>query len=1053
LTEKILTSRAALEGERKQVTVMFADIKGSTAMIEGLDPEEARRRIGPVLQLMMDAVHRYEGTVNQSLGDGIMAIFGAPVAHEDHALRACYAALAMQTAMRRYSDEVNRTQDLTVQVRIGLNSGEVVVGTIGTDLFMNYSAVGQTTHLAARMEQLAMPGSICLTADTLSLVKGWVQSNAVGPVSVKGVTEPVEVYELIGTARTRPRFRTAVTQRLSNFVGRQHELQVLDEALTRAISGQGQVVAIGGEPGLGKSRLVYEFSQRPLAEGCRLLEASGVSYGQTTPYLPIRDLFRTYFHIEESDDALTIREKVDKCLAWEMDLQQLWPVVMALLDETVDNPEWQALDPPQRRQRIIESVKRLLLQQSQAQPLLVCIENLHWIDAGTQAVLDSLVESLSSSRLLLVLTYRPEYQPRWAHQPSYTPLALAPLVDASADALFAELLGTSTELLPLKQLLLERTEGNPFFIEECIHTLVETRVLSGERGAYSVEKPLANIGVPATVQAILAARIDRLSTVEKQLLQSAAVIGKEMPLSILQAIAELPEAALRRSLDHLQQADFLYETSLYPEPVYTFKHALTHDVAYESLLQEQRRLLHDQIVTAIERLWSDRLTAQIEPLAHHAWHGQNWEKVFIYGRQAGLKAATRSAHREAIAYFEQALIALPHLTETHEMTEQAIDLRFDLRNALWPLSEHERAFEHLCIAETLARALNDQRRLGRAFAYLTEYFRITGKLDRAVSSGEGSLALALSLKDGDLQVMAASFLGAACLALSDYRRAVDYFNSIVSALQGERLYERCGMTGFPAVMSRTWLVSCLTDLGEFELGQMRGQEAIRLAESADHPFSLTQAYYTLGTLFLHQGDLKQAVPILERGLSLCQTASILTWFPSVAAALGYALTLSERIAEALPLLQQAVARDTSKGVAVGHARRLAYLSESYLLTDRREEAAELARQALALARSLQSRGHEAAALWLLGEIHMHQETPADDTPETYYRQALALAHELGMRPLQARCHLALGLWLLNRGQQVLAGAELSTAVTLFREMQMMLWLPRTEAALVQARAG
>jgi class 3 adenylate cyclase len=614
---------------------MFADIKGSTALIEGLDPEEARQRLEPILRLMMEAVHRYEGTVNQILGDGIMALFGAPVAHEDHALRACYAALAMQAAMRRYSDEVSRTQGLTIQIRIGLNSGEVVVGTIGTDLFMNYSAVGQTTHLAARMEQLAVPGRILLTANTMSLVEGWVQILSVGPVSVKGITESVDVFELTGAASARPRFRAAVAQRLSGFVGRRHELQALDEAWTKAIRGHGQLVAISGEAGLGKSRLMYEFIQGRLAAGYRLLEAGGVSYGQSTPYLPIRDLLRAYFQIDEQDEALAIREKVDKRLVWGIDLQQTWPAVMAILDDTVDNPAWQALEPPQRRWRIIDSVKRLLLQQSRVQPLLVLIENLHWIDAGTQAVLDHLVESLPSNRLLLVLTYRPEYQPRWEHKPYHTHLPLAPLLSESVEALFAELLGELDELGPVKQLLLERTEGNPLFIEECVHTLVETRVLSGERGAYRLVKRLANIRVPATVQAILAARIDRLSTTEKQLLQSAAVIGKEIPLSLLQAITELSEAELRRSLDHLQQADFLYETSLYPEPVYTFKHALTHDVAYESLLQEQRRLLHARIVAAIERLWPDRLTTQIESLAHHAWHGEMWEESAVSAEPGG----------------------------------------------------------------------------------------------------------------------------------------------------------------------------------------------------------------------------------------------------------------------------------------------------------------------------------------------------------------------------------------------------------------------------------
>jgi tetratricopeptide (TPR) repeat protein len=406
------------------------------------------------------------------------------------------------------------------------------------------------------------------------------------------------------------------------------------------------------------------------------------------------------------------------------------------------------------------------------------------------------------------------------------------------------------------------------------------QALEGARGASRQAKLPESIQGPATVQPILAARIDRLPPEEKQLLQSAAVIGKEVTFPLLQAIAELPEDALRWGLAHLQKAEFLYETRLYPEPAYAFKHALTHDVTYSSLLQAQRRVLHARIVEAIERLWADRLITHVEQLAHHSSHGERWEKALVYCRQAGSKATMRSAHREAVQCFEQALLALQHLPETPETWGQAIDLHFDVRNALLPLGDHERIFDHLRVAETLARSLNDQRRLGRAFAYLAEHFRMTGELAHAIESGKHALALAMVLEDFDLQVMATFFLGASCSALGEYRRAVDYFNKNVASLTGELLRERFGMTGLPAVMSRTWLVWCLADLGEFDEGIARGDEAIRLAEAAEHPFSLTQAYYALGTLFLRQGNLPKAIPVLERGLSLCQAAAILTWFPS-----------------------------------------------------------------------------------------------------------------------------------------------------------------------------
>jgi tetratricopeptide (TPR) repeat protein len=412
----------------------------------------------------------------------------------------------------------------------------------------------------------------------------------------------------------------------------------------------------------------------------------------------------------------------------------------------------------------------------------------------------------------------------------------------------------------------------------------------------------------------------------------------------------------------------------------------------------------------------------------------------------------RSAHREAEECFAQALAALQHLPETPETWGQAIDLHFDVRNALLPLADHERICEHLRLAETLARRLNDQRRLGRTFAYLADYFRVTGEPGRAVESGEHALALATALRDFTLQVMATFFLGASCSALGEYQRAADHFRRNVASLKGELLRERFGMTGLPAVMSRTWLVACLADLGEFDEGTTRGDEAIQLAEAAEHPFSLTQAHYALGTLFLHQGDLHKAIPLLERGLGVCQTASILTWFSSVAAALGYAYALSGRIPEALPLLQQAVAQDTSRGISAGHARRVAYLSEAYLLTGRLDEAADLVTSALAFARTLKARGFEACALWLQGEISAHQNPLAGAAADACYQQALTLATALGMRPLQAHCHRGLGTLYAATGEREQSRSALSTAVEMYRAMAMTFWLPQTEAALVQVAA-
>ncbi len=476
LAEKILTSRSALEGERKQVTVLFADLKGSMELLADRDPEEARQLLDPVLERMMAAVHRYEGTVNQVMGDGIMALFGAPLAHEDHAVRACYAALAMQAAVKQYAAEVQRSHGVPVQIRVGLNAGEVVVRAIGSDLHMDYTAVGQTTHLAARMEQMAMPGSILLTQAVLSLAEGYVQVTPLGPVPVKGLAAPVDVFELVGASGIRRRLQATAARGLTRFVGRDTEFAALVQALERAGAGHGQVVAVVGEAGVGKSRLVYECVHSHHTQGWRVLESASVSYGKATPYFPVLDLLRRYAHLEEGDDPRTIRAKVTgQLLTLDEALQDAIPPLLALLDALPDDSPFLTLDPPQRRQRTLAALKRVLLRESQVQPVLVVFEDLHWIDTETQALLDSLVESLPTARLLLLVNYRPEYQHGWGSKTYYAQLRLDPLPPASADAFLQALLGDDPSLKALTPLLIARTAGNPFFLEESVRTLVEKR--------------------------------------------------------------------------------------------------------------------------------------------------------------------------------------------------------------------------------------------------------------------------------------------------------------------------------------------------------------------------------------------------------------------------------------------------------------------------------------------------------------------------------------------------------------------------------------------------
>jgi len=1048
LAEKILTSKAALEGERKQVTVLFADLKGSMELLADRDPEEARKILDPVLTLMMEAVHRYEGTVNQVMGDGIMALFGAPLAHEDHAVRACYAALRMQEAVKRYAEGVRRSEGLLAQIRVGLNSGEVVVRSIGSDLHMDYTAVGQTTHLAARLEQLAAPGTVLASGETLRLAEGYVAVKPLGPANVKGLAAAVDLYEVTGAGIARTRLQAAATRGLTRFVGRDAEVEHVRQSLEQARQGHGQLVALVGEPGVGKSRLFYEFTRSHRAHGWLVLEAGSVSYGTATPYLPVIDLLKGYFKIDARDDVRAIRAKVTgSVLTLDEALKEaVTPVLWSLEALSSDDP-FLALDPPQRRQRTLEAIKRVLLRESRVQPLLLVFEDLHWIDSESQALLDALVESLPTAAVLLAVNYRPEYRHGWGGKTFYRQLRIDPLRPENATELLRVLLGEDSKLQPLQRLLIERTEGNPFFLEESVRALVETRTLLGERGAYRLARAAEDVQVPATVQALLAARIDRLPPAEKGLLQTAAVIGKDVPLVLLQAIAVLPEDAVRRGLEHLQAAEFLYETRLFPDLEYTFKHALTHEVAYAALLAERRRALHARVVETIEVGFADRLAEHVEQLAHHSFRAEVWSKALRYMRQAGQKAASRSAHREAVACLDQALAALAHLPEDREALEQAIDLRFELRTSLFPLTELPRILAALAEAARMAEAIGDRRRLGQALALIGNYHYETGQSESAIAYAERALAIARALGDPELEANVTFLLGQIHYGLGNYARATDLLVQNVAALDGQPLSTyRVGPARL-SVTARCFLARTLAEVGEFRQATTRAEEAITLSEDSDEAFGLAHGCYALGLTHLRQGDLVRAISVLERGLGVARARAVSFLLPNLGSHLGYAQALVGRIQEGLALLEQASdeARSTGRTRIVVWAQEM--LAQVYLACGREADAAVTARDALDASRRTRARGGEARILLVLADIAARGTAPDFDKAQGLCREALDLADELGMRPLVAHCHLGLAKLYQRTGKREQAQEHLRTATTMYREMDMRFWLEKAEVEL------
>jgi len=1046
LAEKILTTRQALEGERKQVTVLFADLKGSMELLADRDPEEARKILDPVLERMMDAVHRYEGTVNQVMGDGIMALFGAPLAHEDHAVRACYAALRMQETISAYGDEMQRAHGVPIQIRVGLNSGEVVVRAIGGDLRMDYTAVGPSTHLAARMEQIARPGTTLATADTMRLAEGHIEFKARGLMTVKGLDAPLDVYEVVKVGPLRSRLQVAAARGLTRFVGRERELVVMRAALSDARKGHGRVVGLVGEAGVGKSRLVWEFLRSGECQDCLVMESRAVSYRQATAYASVIDLLRGYFQIESRDDGRKIREKITgKLLTLDRALERELPALLAVLGIPFDDPEWQQLEPSQRRQRIIEGTGRLLMRESRMQPIIIVMEDLHWLDSETKALLETAVRN-ADTRRLLILNYRPEFQHGWATSPTFTELTLEPLAAESAGALLEELLGRDPSLDTLTPLLVERTEGNPFFLEESVRALVETQALAGNRGSYRLVTALPAVQVPPTVQAILAARIDRLLPQEKRLLQAASVVGKEVPLALLKTIADLPEDALRQALDHLQAGDFIHESQLFPDVEYSFKHALTHDVAYGSLLHDRRRALHAQIADVMEWSCGDRLCEQIDRIAYHAIHGEQWEKALDYSRQAAARAAERSAHQEAAASLEQALVVLQHLADHRDTHAEAIDVRIELRHSLLNIGQHRRLLTVLAEARTLAEALGDERRQGAVAAFSINGHYLVGQHHQAIEAAHRALTLATKLDDAALRGTANYYLAQVHQGLGDYWAATQYLRWNVDTF-GDRAPLDRGRLGRLVILSHSWLSWCLTVLGDTAAGLKVAERATALAEASGSAEIMASVRSGNGRVYLLRHEVPQAIEELQRALVLCEEIDTPLLEHFTVGHLGQAYVLAGRLDDGIHLMETSSRLAESLGIVAAHANRLVWLGDGYRRAGRLDEAQALAARGLDLAREREERGHEALALVVRAAIAIDREPTDTAAAEADCRAALEIAESCAMLPLAARCLLGLGMTYRRAGKLDQARHHLMTSQERFRAMSLPAWVERVDAEL------
>ena len=1051
LAERILTSKAALEGERKQVTVLFADLKASMELLADRDPEEARKILDPVLEMMMEAVHRYEGTVNQVMGDGIMALFGAPIAHEDHALRACYAALRMQETVKRYADRVREAVRGGAQIRIGLNSGEVVVRAIGSDLHMDYTAVGQTTHLAARMEQLAVGGTVLITSATYELVEPYVRAAARGLTEIKGLAEPVPVFELIGASGLRTRFQTSLTRGLSPLVGRDAAISELRSALAKAVDRRGQVVAMPGEPGIGKSRLLYEFIQGAETRDWLILEARAFSYSRGTPYLPLIDLLKAYFQIQDRDDAAKIGQKISDKLAVDEAASSIVPPIYSLLGLSVDDSSWAALEPRARRQRTLDAVRHALLRESCVQPVLVIIEDLHWIDTETQAFLDALVETLLDARIVLLVNYRPEYVHSWASKPYYRQLNLASLSASDADALLAARIGRHPSVNALKTLLYERTHGNPLFLEECVRSLIESHALIRDGETYRVATEINKLRLPPTVHAIVAARIDRLEVEDKALLQAAAVIGKEVPWTLLCSIVNIGETEIRAALSRLQYAELIVEGQLFPDLKYVFRHAVIHEVAYDGLLQDRRRTLHAEVLQAIETRHGHRLTEHLEALGYHALRSERWEKAVVYFRLAAEKARASSAHTQAIEHLEHALQALARLPENAERQRTYLDLRLELRSSLYVAGELGRSIANLDLAETVATTLGDTTRLAWILAYRGEDARLVGDLSHARACLDRARSLAANTESEVLEALVAEYSGMVLYGIGEYRESLECFRASEAVFRNVNSTTRewtrvaAGSAEAASIINQTWLARVLAVTGQFDEAVTPAEKAVASAKRSESPYAALQAAMALGDIYRQRGEWVAATKALEQAQRITQEREFRLMTSWVDSRLGVAYVAAGHPVGGLQLLRNAVANLGPAKRDVRYSLVVRLLGEGCALVGELEEALARAKEAKNIAETLGPRGEEALADWLLA--YACAARGLGEESERHFFAALTQASVLGMRPLVAHCHLGLSELYRRRDNGGQAYQHLTTAKAMYREMGMTYWLEKAEAEL------
>jgi class 3 adenylate cyclase/tetratricopeptide (TPR) repeat protein len=1042
LAEKILTSRAALTGERKQVTVLFCDLPNSTPLAERLGPEAMHTLLNRFFELALGEVHRYEGTINQFLGDGFMALFGAPIAHEDHARRAVLAAVGLQRRLREGSAVLGQPPGVEVAVRIGLNTGLVIVGAIGDNLRMDYTAVGDTTNVAARLQQAAAPGQIIIAETTHRLVAGYCTTRSLGALTLKGKAEPVSTWEVLATSETRTRLEVEAGRGLTPFVGRERELRLLQECFAQAEAGHGQVVFLVGAAGMGKSRLLLEFRQR-LGTAGTWLEGHALSFGRAMALHPMIDLLKRNFRIEAGDAEGSIIDKIERgVLRLGADLGPLLPYLRYLLAVDPGEVAVRTMDPQLRRAEISDALRRLLLRAAETRPQVVVFEDLHWIDQATEVLLTVTADSIPTSRVLCLFTYRPGYAPPFGDRTYHTRIALAPLSDAGTVQMAQAML--ATEQLPeaLMALIVQKAEGNPFFVEEVVKSLQETGAMQRQGDRYVLARPVDALVVPDTIQDVLMARIDRLEEAPKRTLQLAAVIGREFPRRLLDRLATLLEQT-EASLQALKALELIYEKPCFPELAYMFTHALIQDVAYNSLLMQQRQELHRLIGRAIEELYADRLAEQYEVLAYHFARGEAWAKALEYLHKAAEKAAQAFATREAIALYDQALEAAGQLGDAVD-TSALMAIHQAKAELYFVLSDFERSREEAERLLALARRAGDRvhegvalARMGLAayrahnFAQALVYARqaiavatardarpvlaaghfitahvylVTGQLDQGKAELDQALVISRSGGNAFYQSYTLNVVGQSKNWEGEYIEA--------ARLQAEGLViARTHNLVVPLLVGFFSNGLALTGKGDYDEALARFEEGLILSEKVGDEVLRHRLLNSLGWLLIECGDLERAIDLNRQSAEGARKRGDPETIANAELNLGDIflvqgdLTLAQEFLDGVYRLAHNPA--TSEWMKWRYSTHLfASLGDFWLARGDPARAGEFTAQCLEIATRTNSRKYVVKGWRLQGEIaRAHRQW---DEAEGWLQHALTLAQAVGNPTQLWKTHLALG---------------------------------------------